>query len=128
MIHIEQQTAGVINNAEGNITIHGGQQGSVVTDEAARRAAHELRGALATVTLDRGTRAAAQAQAAEIETAVQASQPDKSRVAGLLKRLTGLLAAAGSLVTASVPVIGPLRALARWLGTLGVPVLRLLPV
>lgn len=127
MIHIENQHAGVINNVEGSMTVYGGQQGSAVTDETAREAARELRTALTTADLDRSTGAEARTQAAEIEAAVRARRPDKSRVAGLVRRLTGLLAAAGSLATAGAAVIGPLQVLAGWLGTLGVPVLRLLP-
>jgi hypothetical protein len=150
-LNIGQQTAGVINNAGGDQWIYG-QQGAVVTDEGARRAVAELRDALARPegpglarpegpalarpegpALARpegpGRAAAAQmhARVAEIDAAMQARQPDKSRVAQLLERLTRLLAAAGSLTAAGAAVIGPLQTLAGWLGALGAPILRLLP-
>src|SRR5689334_5056189 len=67
------------------------------------------------------------AQIAEIEVAMQSPQPNKSRIAGILERLTRLLVAAGSLTTASTSIIGPLQTLAAWLGHLGVPLLGLLP-
>lgn len=126
-LHIGQQTAGIINNAAGNMSIYGGQQGAVVTDEGARRAVRELRSALGTAALDRSAVVKTRAQVAEIDTAIHAPQPDKSRVADMLKRLTKLLVAAGSLTTASAAIIGPLQTLASWLGALGAPIMRLLP-
>ena len=46
-IHIRDQHAGVINNIDGDQVIHGGQHGTMVTSEDARRAVHDLRDALA---------------------------------------------------------------------------------
>ena len=131
-LHIGQQTAGVINNAGGNQWIYG-QQGTAVTDQGARQAVHELRGALAGLDPQGpevpGQSAAAQARAqvTEIDASMRTPQPDKSRVARMLERLTRLLLAAGSLTSASAAVIGPLQTLAGWLGDLGAPILRLLP-
>ena len=127
-IHIGQQNAGIINNVDGNMWIHGGQQGAIVSDEGARRAVGDLRSALATVALDQSAAAKTRAQITEIDAAMHAPQPDKSRVANMLKRLTRLLVAAGSLTTASAAIIGPLQTLAGWLGALGAPILSLLPV
>jgi len=45
----------------------------------------------------------------------------------VLERLTRLLAAAGSLATSGAALLGPLHALAGWLGALGGPILALLP-
>jgi len=126
-IHIGQQNAGVINNVDGNMWIQGGQQGTIVTDEGARHAVRELRSALAAVKLDQFAAAKTRTQITEIDTAMDVPQPDKSRVADMLKRLTGLLVASGSLTTAAAAIIGPLQTLASWLGTLGAPILHLLP-
>ena len=120
------QHAGVINNAD-NMTIHGNQHGAIAADEGAREAARELQGTLATAPLGRRVRTQARARAAEIDAALRTARPDKSRIAGLLERLTSLLAAAGSLTAAGAALVGPLHALATWLGVLGAPVLRLLP-
>jgi len=125
-IHIEHPKATFMNISEGSMTIYS-QGGTVVTDEGARRAVGELRSALATVALDQPAAAKARDHVAKIETAMQAPQPNKSRVAKVLEQLTRLLDAAGSLATASAAVIGPLQALAGWLGHLGVPILGLLP-
>lgn len=125
-IHIEHQTAGIINIAEGDLSVYGGQQGAVTSDEHARRAARELRDALPAVALDRPAARKARVQVAEIDEAVRALQPDKSRVARLLEQFTRLLRAAGSLTMAGAAVIGPLHTLAGWLGALGAPVLSML--
>ena len=123
-IRIENPTAGNMNISEGPMTIYGGQQATVVTDEGARRAVSELRSALITVALDQPTAAKAHAHIADIEAAMHAPQPNKSRVAKMLQRLTQLLVTAGSLTTASAAIIGPLQTLAGWLGQLGAPILR----
>jgi hypothetical protein len=124
-IHIERPKATFMNISEGSMTIY--SQGVTVTDEGARRAVGELRSALATVALDQPAAAEARDHVAKIEAAMQAPQPNKSRVAKVLERLTRLLDAAVSLATASAAIIGPLQALAGWLGHLGVPILGLLP-
>ena len=127
-IHVKNQTAGVINNVDGDQVVYGGQHGTVVTDEDAWRALRELRDALAGVALDETTAAEARAQVAEIEAAVHAPRPDKHRVAGTLKRLIKLLVNAGSLTTASAALIGPLQTLVGWLGAHGAAILSLLPL
>jgi hypothetical protein len=124
--HIKNQTAGVITNVDGNQVVYGGLHGTVVTDQDAWRAVRELREALTGVALD-GTQAAqARAQVAEIDAAVRAPRPDKRRAGDTLRRLTELLARAGSLTTVSAALIGPLQTLATWLGAHGAAVLSLL--
>lgn len=122
-IQVKNQNAGVINNVDGDQVVYGGQYGTVVTGEDARRAVRELRDALAGVALDQATAAEARAQVAEIEAAVHAPEPDKRRAAGTLKRLVKLLTGAGSLATASASLIGPLQTLAGWLGAHGAAIL-----
>lgn len=124
---IENVNANVMFGAD-NMTFNGGQYGTVASDEGARQAARDLRDALQSAGgIDRATRAETQARAAEVEAALRVARPDKSRIAGVLKRLTELLAAAGSLAAAGAPLIAPLHALASWLGDLGAPILGLLP-
>ena len=121
--------AEIINEVGGNLVNAGGQHVTVVTASNARRAVRELRDGLTATTLDKRTAAQAHAQLAEIDTAMHAPEPDQSRVASLLKRLTRLLQAAGSLSAASSNLIGPLHTLAVWLGTtLGGPILQMLTV
>ena len=119
------QNAEIINNVAHDQYIAGGQHVTVVT---ARRAVRELRDGLTTTTLDESTAAEARAQLAEIDAAMHAPEPDRSRVKAFLERLTRLLLAAGSLTTANSSLIGPLHTLASWLGTLGEPILHMLSV
>jgi hypothetical protein len=126
--NIGSQSGGVINNVAGDQHITGPQQGTVVTTEDAHRALGELRHAVTAAGLDRGTAAGADAQVAEMDEALRTGRPDKPRFAGALERLTRLLAAAGSLASGGAALIGPLHALAGWLGALGGPILALLPV
>jgi hypothetical protein len=125
--HIGQQNAGVINVAGRDQQIYGGQQGTAVAGESEWRAVRELRNALVAANLGETRAAEAHAQVDEVDAALRTPQPDKSRVAHVLERLTRLLVTAGSLTTASVALIGPLQTLAGWLGDLGAPILHMLP-
>jgi len=125
-IRIKNQHAGVINNIDGDQVIYGGQYGTVVTSQDARRAVHDLRHALAGAALDDVTAAEARARVAEIDAEMHAPEPDKERAAGPLKRLVKLLADAGSLATAGAALIGPLQTLAGWLGAHGAAIIGLL--
>ena len=123
---IRNQHAGVINNVNGDQVIYGGQHGTMITSEDARRAARDLRDALAGAALDDATAAEARARVAEIDAAVHAPEPDKQRAVGPLQRLVKLLTDAGALATAGAALIGPLQTLAGWLGAHGVAILGLL--
>lgn len=125
-IHVNNQTAGVITYVDGNQVVYGGLHGSVVTDHDAWRAVGELREALTSVTLDRPRAAEARAQVAELDAAVRAPRPDKGRAADILRRLTQLLAGAGSLTRAGAALMGPLQTLTSWLGAHGGAILGML--
>jgi hypothetical protein len=125
--NIGGQNAGIINNIAGDQHITGQQYGTLITTEDARRALRDLRGAVTTAGLGKDTAAGAHAHVAEMDAALQAGQPDKPRFAWALERLTQLLAAAGSLASGGAALLGPLHALAGWLGALGGPILALLP-
>jgi hypothetical protein len=126
--NIGNQTGGVINNVAGDQHISGGQQGTLVTVEDARRTLAALRQAVAAAGLDKATEAGAHTEIAEMDQAIGAERPDRHRFARALERLTRLLTAAGSLATGGAALVAPLHALASWLGAIGEPVLHLLPV
>jgi hypothetical protein len=125
--NIYDQHAGLANNIVGTQNNYGGQYGTQVTTGDAQMAVQQLREVLAGLPLDATTAAEARARVAEIEIELRAPQPDQSRVAGSLDRLTRLLSAAGSFATAAGRLVSPLRTLATWAGSLGEQVLRLLP-
>ena len=125
--NIGSQSGGVINNVAGDQHITGQQYGTLVTTEDARRALGELRQGVTTAGLGGDAAADAHAHVAEMDAALKAGQPDKPRFARALERLTRLLSAAGSLAASGAALLGPLHALAGWLGALGGPILALLP-
>jgi hypothetical protein len=125
--NIGSQSGGVINNVAGDQRITGGQRGVVVAAEAARAAVQDLLAALDASSIDEAIVREARGHVEEIDAELAAADPDRPRVAGRLERLTRLLVSAGSLATAGTALIGPLQTLAGWLGTLGEPVLRMLP-
>ena len=126
--NIGSQTGGVINNVTGDQQITGGQKGVAVAPEAARQAVRILRDALDSSPLDGATAQQARSHVEEIDTELTTPTSDRSRVAGSLERLTRLLLSAGALATAGAALVPPLQTLAGWLGTLGEPVLRMLPL
>lgn len=126
--NIGNQSAGNINNVGRDQHITGGQQGVMVTPEAARQAVVDLRAGLRLAPLEQQTSAAAEAEVREIEAEAQKPEPDRSRAASSLERLTRLLLSAGSLASAGAALVQPLQTLAGWLGSLGAPILHLLPL
>jgi hypothetical protein len=111
-------TSGITNIIGRDQHNYGGQQGTVVTTEAAQQAVRELRGGLAVTALNPERAAKARAQVDEIHTELRTPQPNKSKVARVLEQLTHLLKDAGALADASARLIGPIRTLTGWLGTL----------
>jgi hypothetical protein len=126
--HIGSQTAGVINNVAGDQRVSGGQHGTVAGLDSARQAAEELRRAVLQAPLEEAAARDAADQVSRLEAELGADEPDPSRVAAPLERLTRLLVAAGPLAAAATSLFQPLHSLATWLGTAGQPVLRLLPL
>jgi hypothetical protein len=125
--NIGSQSGGVINNVAGDQHITGGQHGTLVSTEDARRAVGDLRRAVTAAGLGEATAAGAHAEVTEMDDVLRSERPDRPRFAGALERLTRLLAAAGSLASGGAALLGPLHALAGWLGALGAPILGLLP-
>lgn len=123
--NINNQTGGVVNNVAGNQWISGGQEGSVVTLDAARDAAHHLLSAITAATLPPDVAAPSRADAAEVDAELRNRAPDRRTVADRLRRLVDALARTGSLVAA---IAGPVRTLAIWLGQLGAPIIQALPL
>ncbi|MEV0800315.1 hypothetical protein AB0I34_21660 [Kribbella sp. NPDC050281] len=126
--NIGNQSAGNINNVGRDQHITGGQHGVLVTPEAARQAVIDLRAGLRLAPLEQQTSAAAEAEVREIETEIQKPEPDRPKAASSLERLTRLLLSAGSLASAGAALVQPLQTLAGWLGSLGAPILQLLPL
>ena len=126
--NIGNQNAANINNVGRDQHITGGQTGIVVTPEQAREALTNVWTGVRSTRLDPATSAAAETELRDIESDLRQPQPDRTRVAPRLERLTRILLAAGSLASAGSALVAPLATLAHWLGTLGAPILNLLPI
>lgn len=126
--NIGSQSAGVINNVAGDQRIAGGQHGSLVATREVRNALEQLRGAVGAARLDEATAADLRRDVDALAAEAAAPQPDAPAIAARLERVTRVLAAGGALATAGAALVAPLQTLAAWLGALGEPVLRLLPL
>jgi hypothetical protein len=125
--NIGNQNAANINNVGRDQHITGGQTGIVVTSEQALQAVADLRAGVTATRLDPAPSAAVETELREIEAGLRQPEPDRTRIAPRLERLTRILLAAGSLASAGSALVGPLGTLAHWLGALGAPILGLLP-
>jgi hypothetical protein len=124
--NINSQTGGVINNVAGDQRIAGGQQGTIVSIEAARDAVRGLEQAITAAPLSQSAATEARGHLDEVDAEMRKDAPDRPTVADRLRRLTDLLASTGSLASAGAAMAGPLRTLASWLGSLGEPIVRAL--
>jgi hypothetical protein len=125
--NIGNQNAANINNVGRDQHITGGQTGIVVTSDQALQALAELRAGVKATRLDPVSSIAAEKELRDIEADMSRPEPDRTRIAPKVERLTRVLLAAGSLASAGSALVGPLGMLAQWLGALGAPILDLLP-
>jgi hypothetical protein len=127
---IQNQNAGIINNVEGEQHIRAPQHGTAVALQDARSAAQDLHRLLEREAVTSGDPALAGAaeDAGRIEAEMAAPDPDRGRVSRLLERVTSVLAAGGALVTATSPLVAPLRELVLWAGAHAAPLLAMLPL
>jgi hypothetical protein len=116
--NISSQSAGVINNV-------GGDQWNQVTigDDDARVQVRALRRALERAGLPPAVAREAAAHLDGAEAEMARPVPAKPAVAERLRELTRILASAGSLAAAGGALLGPIGAVAGWLGGLGKPIL-----
>ncbi|GAA1387002.1 hypothetical protein GCM10009639_11490 [Kitasatospora putterlickiae] len=125
VFNIGSQQGGVVNNVAGNQTVHGGQSGHLTADgRDVRDLVGELRTAVEQAPLPPAVAPGVHSELDALDTEVARPEPDREEVASRLTRVTRMLTSAGALVTASAGLIGPITALAGWLGALGRPILQ----
>ncbi|MBD9724314.1 hypothetical protein [Streptomyces caniscabiei] len=123
--NIGNQQGGVVNNVAGNQTVHDGQSAVFTAGgQEVRGLVRELRASIERTSLPPAIEPEVRAELDSLDKEVARPEPDREAVAGRLGRITQLLSSAGALVTAGTGLIGPLGALAGWLGALGEPILR----
>jgi hypothetical protein len=124
VFNIGSQKDGVFNNVAGNQNVGNQRAVTVATLDDARTAAHTLRALLQTAHPSVAETVRDDLDAADGELA--RPEPDRSRVADRLRRITEVVVSGGALAAAGVALGSPLITLAGWLGPLGDPIRRLL--
>jgi hypothetical protein len=116
----EGDNYGQINQAgrDVNVTNVGSSLDALVATDA-------LRAELARLGLAPDARRAAEDDLDEVERELRRPEPDRERIAGRLESLTEVLSSAGALAAAGTALLGPIGAIAGFLGPLGKAVLEL---
>ncbi|MFD0276991.1 hypothetical protein ACFVHB_24220 [Kitasatospora sp. NPDC127111] len=120
VFNIGSQQGGVFNNVAGDQTVYGGQSSHFTADgQDVRTLVGELRSAVDQAQLPPAVAPEVKAELDSLDAEVARPEPDREVVAGRLNRITHLLKSAGALVAAGTGLLGPLSALAGWVGSLG---------
>jgi hypothetical protein len=119
---------GSVNQAAGSQYFGAPNNSSSVELNIARDALQALARGLPQTPLSSVNAASANHEVSEMTREIAKPKPDKRTLADRLTRLTKILSSSGALMSAGAALIGPIQALAGWLGTLGVPILAMLPV
>ena len=116
----EGDNYGQINQAgrDVNVTNVGSSLDALLATDA-------LRAELGRLGLSPAARRAAEDDLDEVERELRRPEPDREKVAGRLESLTGVLSSAGALAAAGTALLGPIGAIAGFLGPLGKAVLEL---
>jgi len=122
--NIGSQQAGVINNVEGNQTIHGGQTGNAVTDP--RALLDRVRQELAALPLPSGITSRIYPELDAVDAELRSPQPDHPAAISRLGQIISRLKSAGTLATTGSGLLTSLTALINSFGDLGRPLLHLL--
>jgi hypothetical protein len=127
--NIGSQHANMINNVQGDQTIHGGQHATITTPTEARRAIRELREEIAALGGDDSATDEAVRELDEMEHALEEEEdPDKAELGRRLGRVTEILSSAGAIVSAGAGIGSAIVRIATWLGPFGAAALRMLGV
>jgi hypothetical protein len=123
--NIANQQAGVVNNVGGDQIIQRGQYGQAgLSPQDLRKLVQDLRLEIGRLQIPGGLAAEALAAVDDLGSQLGGPAPDRASVASRLERLTRILSSAGALVGTGNILVGPLTAVASWLGQLGQPILR----
>jgi len=121
---IGNQHAGVINNVDGDQTIHGGQTGNAVTDPRALLA--RVRQDLANLSLPNAVTSQVNPELDAVDAELGSPQPNHPAAVSRLGRVISTLTSAGALAMTGSGLLASLIALVNSFGELGRPLLQLL--
>lgn len=122
--NIGSQQAGVINNVDGNQTIHGGQTGNTVTDP--RALLDRVRQEFAALPLPSAVTSPVYLELAAVDAELRSPEPNKPAAVNRVGQLINTLKSAGALAMTGTGLLSALTALANSFGELGRPLLHLL--
>jgi hypothetical protein len=126
--NIGSQHANMINNVQGDQTIHGGQHATITSPTEARRVIRELRDEVAALGGDDSDTSEAVRELDEMDHALEAADPDPAELGQRLGRVAEILSSAGAIVSAGAGVGSAIMRIATWLGPFGAATLRVLGV
>jgi hypothetical protein len=125
--NIANQHGGLINNVGGDQVVSGSQSGvGYVTLVEARNAAEVLQSLLRSADLPAPVRDELDRDLLEVNLELAKPQPDQSKVAHRLTDIVHHIIDAGSLIGATVEIVGTVNTLAQWLGPAGSHLLAIL--
>jgi hypothetical protein len=126
--NIGSQHANMINNVQGDQTIHGGQHAVIATPTEARQVVRELREEIAALGGDDSATDEAVRELDEMEHALEEEDPNKAELGRRLGRVTEILSSAGAIVSAGAGIGSAIVRIATWLGPFGAAALRMVGV
>lgn len=117
--NIGSQHANMINNVQGNQTIHGGQHATITSPTDARRVIRELRDEVSALGGDDAATSEAVRELDEMDHAFDEGDPDPATLGQRLGRVAEVLSSAGAIVSAGAGIGSAIVRLATWLGPFG---------
>lgn len=125
--NIGSQNADVINNVQGDQTIHGVQHATISSADEAQAVLRGLLDSVRSLALDDQQRREVTAELSEMDKELARPQPDSAGLGERLGRVTEILVSAGALVSAGTGLGSAITKLGTWLGPFGAAALGLIP-
>jgi hypothetical protein len=117
---------GNVSNVAGDMTVYGGQHYTALPVDMIRQELENIRRSISAIQLSPQAREKAAALLADAGDELGQPGCDAEKVARPVKRLAGLLSDIGAISAAGAALIGPLQAIASWLGPAGQAILHLI--
>jgi hypothetical protein len=117
---------GNVSNVAGDMTVYGGQHYTALPADMISRELENIHSIISAIQLSPEARKTAAALLAEARRELGQPGCEAEKVARPVKRLAGLLSDIGAISAAGAALIGPLQAIASWLGPAGQAILHLI--
>ncbi len=117
---------GNVSNVAGDMTVYGGQRYTALPAAMIRQELENIHRIISAIELNPEARRTAVALLADAGRELGQPGCDAEKVARPVKRLAGLLSDIGAISAAGAALIGPLQAIASWLGPAGQAILHMI--